>query len=410
MTGGHSISNNRTERSVIRYLAALGILLAFGIDVALPAFDEITAELPGVGDDITLIGTTYFLGLAVGQLFFGPISDRFGRRNALLAGLVLYAIGALGATLAPNFETLLIARAIWGFGGASPAVLRVAIARDLYDGDRMARVITIVMAVFLIGPVLVPFIGEGILRIGSWRLVFGAAMLLSIGAATWTMSFGETLAEDNRRPLSARPLLEAFSAIIRNRQTIAHIGALTLYSGAFFIYLGSGQPIIDQIYGRGSQFAWWFGLGGVVMIGALLISDQLIARFGAPRVMTSVSMLMLIIAAIGLVLALIDGRSMSFGVWIVWMIAINAMQTLATPLANSLALEPMGAMAGTASAVLGSISLGGGALLASIVDQMIDESVFPMVVANMLAMVGGFILVRIGRPTPASSPERVHAK
>ena len=168
---------------MIRFLAALGILLAFGIDAALPAFDEIVADLPEATGRISLIGTVYFLGMAAGQLVFGPLSDRFGRRNALLAGMGLYAFGAIAAALASSFTLLLVARAIWGLGAASPAVLRVAIARDLYDGDQMAKVVTIVMAVFLIGPIVAPFLGEAILQVGSWRLVFTAAVALAALAA-----------------------------------------------------------------------------------------------------------------------------------------------------------------------------------------------------------------------------------
>ncbi len=391
----------KSQRSVTWFLASLGVLLAFGIDVALPAFGDIGDDLDGVDGRISLVGTTYLLGLAFGQLIFGPVSDRFGRRPALVVGLGLYALGALGSALAPSFEWLLIARAVWGLGGAAPAALRFAIARDLYNGDDMARLITIVMAVFLIGPVIVPFVGEGILQLGSWRFVFVAAVGIALVMSTWTISFGETLAEGNRRSLSARPLIDAFRHIASTRQTVTHSLALTLYSGAFFVYLGSGQPIIDRIYGRGDQFVWWFGLGGVAMMAALLFADRLIARFGAAAMMTSVSILMTVASLGGLGLAFVDGRSMTFPVWIVWIVIINCLQTVATPLTNSLALEPMGELAGTASAAIGCLSMAGGALAASVVDSLIDTTVFPMLVANVIATVGGLALVRFGRPRPA---------
>ncbi len=395
-------SPDRREASVIRFLAALGILLAFGIDAALPAFDEIVADLPNAAGRISLIGTVYFLGMAAGQLVFGPLSDRFGRRNALLAGIGLYALGGIAAALATSFTLLLVARAIWGLGAASPAVLRVAIARDLYDGDQMAKVVTIVMAVFLIGPIVAPFLGEAILQVGSWRLVFTAAVALAALAAAWTIRFGETLADDARRPLTARPLLEAFTAIIKTRQTVAHILALTVYSGAFFVYLGSGQPIIDLIYGRGDQFALWFGLGGIVMVAALMVNNRMIGRFGAERVLSTVAAALIVCSLGGLVVALASGGSMSFGIWLTWIIVINALQTLITPLNNSMALEPMGAMAGTASAVLGFISLAGGALLASLIDAQIDTTVMPMILGNVAASIVGFALIWWGRPSQNS--------
>lgn len=389
----------RSEASVVRYLAALGILLAFGIDAALPAFDEIVADLPGAEGRISLIGTVYILGMAAGQLVFGPVSDRFGRRNTLLAGISLYAIGGIAAALASSFTLLLIARSVWGLGAASAAGLRIAIARDLYEGDQMARVVTIVMAVFLIGPIIAPFVGEAILLGGSWRLVFTAAVVLGSALAFWTIRFGETLAQENRRPLTARPLFDAFRLIVRTRQTVAHILALTVYSGAFFVFLGSGQPIIDLIYGRGDQFALWFGVSGFVTVIALTINNRMIDRFGAARVLTTVSASAIAVSVAGLVVASASGGSMTFGVWIVWIVAINTHHTLITPLNNSFALEPMGAMAGTASALLGFVSLAGGALLASVVDARIDATVMPMIVANVAASIVGFVLIRWGRPS-----------
>ena len=177
----------RSEREVIAYLAYAGILLAFGIDSALPAFDELRPAfgLAPESNRITLIITWYFLGMAVGQLVYGPVSDRFGRVPALRVGIGVYCLGAIGGILAPNLELLFVSRFVWGLGAAAPGVLRAAIARDLYEGNQMARVMSVMMAFFLMGPILAPIAGEGILAVGNWQWVFAASLILAAILFAW---------------------------------------------------------------------------------------------------------------------------------------------------------------------------------------------------------------------------------
>ncbi len=387
------------ERAVVGYLAFVSMLLAFGVDSALPAFDEIADEfgLGGEGLGVSLVGTSYFIGMAGGQLVWGPLSDRYGRAPVLRLGIVLYALGGLAAALAPSFGLLLLARLVWGLGASGPAVLRAAIARDLYEGDQMARVITLMMAVFLIGPILVPFAGTAILRFGSWRWIFVASGMLAAGAFALTSWFGETLAPEARRPLRFRPLVEAASTVVRHPVTMAYLGAQTLAQGAFLIYLGSSAPILDDIYGRGDQFAWWFGLSGVGMAITLLINNRLIGRFGAVTVLGRGAVLMVLCSALGLAATLAADGVPAFAVWFAWVCAVNALQTMVTPMANSLAMEPMGEIAGTASAIVGFATIAGGAVLAAIVDARIHLTVTPMVAANLGYGVAALALVIVAR-------------
>ena len=376
----------RSDSSVIAYLAYLGILLAVGVDISLPAFDELDVAfgLSDRGISVGVIGTVYILGMAIGQLVFGVASDRFGRRPTMLFGIGLYSLGVLTALLAPTLEVLLAGRLLWGLGAAAPFVLRQAIARDLYEGDRMARIITIVTAVFLLGPIFVPILGAGILLFAPWQGVFAAALIASAAAWAWTLRFGETLEVEQRRPLQFRPLVDALRLVVTTRVTIGHIGAQTFASAAFFVWLGSAQPIIDDIYDRGSQFAFWFAASGVVIALALLANGRMIDRFGARRVAVAVSVAFVLVGIVGVAITLAASGVPSIWTFFAWAAITNALGTLITPLCTSLALEPMGALAGTASAVLGAVSLGGGALLAAVIDAQIDDTVTPMVVGSLL--------------------------
>lgn len=362
------------------------MLLAFGIDASLPAFDDIREAFDMAADDtaVTMTVTVYFVGLAFGQLGFGVLSDSIGRLRALQIGLGLYMLGAVAAALAPSFVLLLVARFLWGVGAAGPGVMRSAIARDLYDGDEMARVITIVMAVFLVGPIFVPFVGVGILSVASWRWVFLSALTVALVAVVWSFRFGETLAPEARRPFTVRPLLQATKAVLTTPPTIGRIAAQTMFSGAFFVFLGSSQPIISRIYGREDQFAIWFAIIGILTIGMLLLNNKLIKRFGSARLLVVFTGAEVAVAVVGLLVFIAADGVPRFLVWYLWVGAASSLLTVITPLCNGLALEPMGEIAGTASAVLGFMSMAGGAILASFVDAQIEGSVTPMALAYVI--------------------------
>lgn len=272
----------RSERAVIAFLAFLGMLMATGIDISLPAFDEIDADLDAGGRE-SLIVTLYFLGAAFGQLVSGPVSDAIGRQRVVLSGLVLYVIGGAACALAPSFDVLLVSRFVWGLGAAAPTGMRSAIARDLYSGDQMARVTTIMMAVFMLGPIFTPLVGEGLLTVGPWPLVFWFATVLGLVAIAATVAFGETLEVDRRRPLEVAKFREAFRLIVTTRVTLGHVLANIFWTAAFFIFLASSQPVFDRVFDRADDFAFFFALIGVWTVPLLLINNRVISSLGARR-------------------------------------------------------------------------------------------------------------------------------
>ena len=372
----------RSEVAVVAFLAFVSVLMAFGIDAALPAFDELSRDfgLDARGLSPAITGTPYFVGMAIGQLIFGVLADRFGRRPIMMVGLSIYALGAFGAASAGGLEVLLAARFVWGLGAAAPAVLRMAIARDLYAGERMARVVSLVTAVFLIGPIVVPFVGEWILLSGSWRVVFAVAIALAAVALVWTFAFGETLAPEHRQPLRIWPITQAFAAVMTTRVTLWAIVAQAFFGAAFFIWLGSAQPVIDRIYGRSSQFTLLFGLSGVGMAAALLVNNRLISRFGVRPMAVRAAWVFVLAGLAGLTVAIAWGGVPPLWAWFAWALVANAMSMIMTPMCAAIALGPMADQAGMASAVLGLGQLGVGALLAAVVDARIGATVTPMLV------------------------------
>lgn len=386
----------RSEAVVVAYLGFVGALLAFGIDTALPAFDEIRTEfeLASGSGEVSLVVTAYFLGMAAGQLPVGPLSDRFGRRPVLLGSLVLYVLGAVGATIAGDFSAVLVSRFVWGIGASGPAVISYAIARDLYDGDQMARVLSLVMAVFLIGPTIAPLIGEGLIAVLPWQSVFGGAAVLAVVGALWTLRFGETLPPDRQRPIEPRSIGRAIRTTLTHRSSTGYLVAMVFSYGAFFIFLGSSQPIVDEVYGRPEWFAVTFGVVSAVQGVGVWVVSRRVERFGAARVARVAYVINVVAYALLTVAALTTDGVPRFGVWVALIAVASTAGTIVSTTAVSLNLQPMERIAGTAAAVRGVATLGVGSVLASIIDRQIADSVTPMAVGGLLYCAAGLVVLR----------------
>lgn len=363
---------------------------------------------------MSLVVTTYFLGIGAGQMFWGLLSDRYGRRPVLISGLVLYGLGAAGSAVSGNITMLLIARAVWGFGAAAPSVLRNSIARDIYSGDRLARITSVTMAIFLIGPAIAPSVGELILLGGSWRYVFATAVPLAVLGIHWTLRFGETLNPAHVRPISARTFAGGVRIFFGSRTTLGFTLSMMFASGAFFIYLGSGQPVIDEIYGLGGWFALLFAGTAASIATTVLAGSRLISRYGAHNVGGVASAATVAVASSFLGVALVgDGRP-PFWFWYVAVTAFASFTTVTTPAFAALAMTPMARVAGVASGMNGLLVIGGGSLLAAIVDRRIADSVTPMAVGFLAYSIAAFAAMAWARggsaevldPEPEKRPAR----
>jgi len=389
----------RSLASVVAFTAFISALLAVGIDTALPAFDEIRSafDLGRGSGQVSLVVTCYFLGMAIGQLPSGPLSDRFGRRPVLIGSLVLYAIGALGSSLAPGFGLLLVFRFLWGIGAAGPAVIAQAIARDLYEGDQMARVLALQMAVFLVGPTIAPLAGELLLRAGPWQLVFLVALALSGVGIAWSARFGETLPSHRRRPIDGPTIGRGIRATLTHRYSTGCVAAMVFSFGAFFVFLGSSQPIVDEVYGRPEWFAFTFaGISAVQGVGVWL-SSRVLGRYSAATVGTTAVAVNLVAYLVMGTAALATSGVPSFWVWVVTITVASTASTITTITLVSLSLQPMERIAGTATAVRGLLTLGFGSVLAAVVDRQIDMTITPMAIGGAIYCTLAFVVLTWAR-------------
>jgi DHA1 family bicyclomycin/chloramphenicol resistance-like MFS transporter len=358
-------------------------LTAISIDLMLPAFGEMRAAF-GMDPDSPQISATItvlFVGLATAQMLYGPFSDRFGRKPVLYVGMGLYTLGAVGAALAPSFGLLLASRFLWGAGAAGPRVISLAIVRDTYEGDQMARMMSLLMAVFILVPVTAPSLGAAIISVLPWRAVFWFCVVYVGAVAIWSIRLPETLPPSTRISLSFKGISGAALTVVTQRAAMAYAAAMTLLFGAFASYLASSQLIIDDVFDMADHFPLVFGGLAAVMGVTALANASMVQRFGARLIVRRAIVGYLIVAGILVTVALSTGGRPGFWVFACLLATLLSMNTLLSPNLNALAMEPMGNVAGTASALIGTVQIGGGALLGSLVDRTYDGTITPLAVA-----------------------------
>ena len=246
----------------VALMALLMALTALTVDVMLPALPQIGRSL-GVanGNDRQLVVSIYLGGFALGQLIFGPASDRFGRKPPLLVGLALYTCGTLLAVASSSFPGLLAARVLQGMGAASPRVIALAIVRDRFEGREMSRVMSFITMVFIVVPMLAPGVGEGILLFSGWRSIFALLLMVALGSAVWvTLRLPETRHAEDRLPLSASALWRAIKLVTVTRQTIGYVIAMGFIFGLLISYVMSSEQIFVEVYRPGRALPHRFRL------------------------------------------------------------------------------------------------------------------------------------------------------
>lgn len=373
-----------TERRLgrVEFTALLAMsmaLAALGTDIVLPAFGEMRADmgLPSDSTAVTGVISAYFFGLAVSQVFYGPLADRFGRKPILYVGYAIYLIGAVASALAPTLELVVAARFVWGLGAAGPRVVTLTVVRDRYGGEEMSRAMSFIMAVFVLVPIVSPSLGAAVAVALSWRWVFGVCAVLVTVMAVWATRLEESLATENRRELSLVRIRESGRMVFTNRLTMGYTVALTFLFGAFLSYLASSELIFAQVFGAGESFPLYFGGLAAVMGAAMLVNAALVRRLGIRRLVQSVMLVYVFGSLAFLTVAFLTGGRPPLWVFLLGMMVLLSSHALLIPNFNSIAMEPMRRVAGTASAVIGTVSTAGGALLGALLDRTFDGTVLP---------------------------------
>ena len=398
-----------SRRRFVLFTSAAMSMAAMAIDLLIPAFSKMRKEF-GLAEGSTRIGlvvTVFFFGLAIGQLFYGTLSDRFGRRPIMLVGLGIYIVASLAAGFAPSLPLLFVARFVTGLGAAGPRSLAVAMVRDVYDGVEMARLMSFVMTVFMIVPIVAPSLGAVLIAVLPWRsvLFFPAAAAVVVAYLCWRMP--ETLPEDRRRSLRLSELRAAAAMVVGNRRTMAFTLVTTLTFSSMASYLGRSQPLIADLYDHEREFPIIFGIIAGVMAVATLANSRLIPRFGLQNMLSGATTALVVFTGVlSLVVIVTDGKP-PLVLLCVLLACSMASKGLVMPNANTAAMQPMGAVAGTASSIIGVITSLFGGLLSGIVTRVYDPSARTLAFAMFgfaIASAGCVAYARFRTVDPSAAP------
>ena len=379
----------------IAIIASLMALNALAIDIMLPAFPNIAAGLNVVdANQVQFVLLSYVIGFGGAQLFFGPVSDRYGRRAPLFFGIAMYAICCIAGAFAPSFEFLLLARFLQGIGAAATRVIAISVVRDTHSGRGMAATMSLVMMVFMVVPVFAPMLGQVVILFGNWHLIFIFMAFVSLIVGTWALfRLPETLHEEYRRPLTVKSISQAFAIVLSNRIALFYTLATSFYFGSLFGFLNVAQPIYVNIYGLGSYFPIAFAAVAVVMAGSSFLNSRLVGRFGQRRLSHGA-----LIAYFAFALLLAGLTAMGpIPFWLFFGISMLMMPLFGFVGSNfnSIAMEPLGAIAGTASSTLGFAQTVGGGIVGALIGQAYDGTVFPLAAGYALVSAVAVAMVLI---------------
>lgn len=357
---------SRTE--FIALMAMLSAMSAFGIDAMLPALPEIGAELsPHDPDRAQLLLSSFIFGMGLGTFVTGPLADAVGRRPIVAGGIALYIAGAALAWVSPTLETVLAGRLLMGLGAAGPRVAMMAIVRDRYHGVEMARLMSLVMVVFMLVPAIAPSVGALVMQGAGWRMIFPFFVVFGLGALAWfLLRQPESLSPDNRRPLRPRVIWAAPREMAAIPVVRLSILIQTLTFGMLFSMLNSVQGVFDHAYGQGDNFPLWFALIAAVSAAGSFLNSRLILSFGMLNVARGMFAAQVVLSGLMLLaLALPLPSHAEFWVWLVWAASVFLQGSLTIGNVNAVAMQPLGHIAGLAASVIAALSTVGSVVIAA---------------------------------------------
>ncbi len=364
------------------------------IDMILPALFLIGKEFGTVDENKTqyIIGTL-FLGFTFGQIICGPISDSFGRKLTIYIGLTIFIIGDLLSITATSFNMMLLGRFLQGFGAASPRTTSLAIIRDRYKGRDMARVMSFIMTVFMIVPVIAPSIGQLILLVATWRVMFVIFLLMALIAMALTyFRLPETLKQQDCRPFNAKAIWQDFLIVIRNKITLGYAICAGLIFGALIGYLASCRQIFQDYFQVGKLFSLYFAISALSVAAASITNSMIVRRYGMKLICHHALMVMLIASAIFLPLTILQSDHVALWQFMIYIMILFFCFGLLFGNLNALAMEPMSHVAGIAAALVGSLSSAISAVIGTAIGQSYNGTLAPIALGFLLLAISAFFL------------------
>lgn len=367
-------------REFVTLTAVIISITALSIDMMLPALPAIGTDLGARHpNDAQLVVSTLFFGFGIGQMLFGPLSDCFGRKPIILTGFLIFVLGCMISIFTTGFNIMLIGRFIQGIGAAAPRTAIVALVRDLYEGRTMARIMSVIMAVFIFIPAIAPALGQTVLLIAGWRTIFGILMLQGIMALTWFyIRQPETLHKKDRLPFSLKRILKGIIEVLSNRLSFGYTLASGFILGALIAYLNCAQQIFQEVYGLGREFPLYMAFLALSVGTASFVNSRIVMRLGMRILSWRSIVLFIVMAAVYLAVTLmLNGNSPLWLMMACFSVSFFCMGIIFGN-QNAIAMEPLAHIAGVGSAVIGCFASLLSSLMGMIVGQFFNGTTVPL--------------------------------
>ena len=399
------------DTELIWMMAMLMALQAFGIDAILPGLDELALGLAVPGNDRQFVIGAYLLAAGIGALIPGVLADRFGRRPVLLTSVACYIVFSILSATAVTFEGLIAIRACQGFFGAGIIALPPAIIRDRVGGDKMARMMSLIFVIFLLTPAIAPSIGEVLLLVGDWRLIFAAMAVQGALIGTWVLlRLPESLEEENRQPIRPRIIGANMSQAITRRGSIGYVFGSSLVFGGLFGFINQSQQLIGEGFGAPDLFPIIFGVSAGCMAATNWFNSRIVERFGARRVGHTALLAFIAVSAAQVGFAWLGQQTL----WefVPLMAANMALLGFIGTNFGAIAMNPFYQIAGAASSAHSFLRMTTGAVVGAGIGYAYDGTARPLALA---LLIGGFISLALvlysergrlfGPPEEGSGPD-----
>jgi DHA1 family bicyclomycin/chloramphenicol resistance-like MFS transporter len=379
-----------SKAALVAILGSLAMMGPLTIDMYLPSLPKVVADFHTTASAVQLSLTFYLVGLSLGQLLSGPISDVRGRRVPMLVGLSVYALCSLLCAFSPSIVWLIVFRAIQGFAGAAGMVVSRAVVRDLYSGTELTKFFTLLMMVNGAGPILAPIIGGQLLRYTSWHGIF--VVLSGVGIVMFVvvlLGLKETLPAEKRSRGGLGATIATFGSLLRDREFMGYALSSGFVTAALFAYLSGSSFVLQNVYGASPQtYSYIFAINGLGFVIASQITGRLVGRIAEIKLLVS-GYIVAATGGVALLVAVLSGAGLA-GVWPSMFLVVSSVGIVG-PTSSSLALQSKGSSAGSAAALLGVLSLIFGAITSPLAGLGGGHSAMPLGILIAAASVGSIV-------------------
>ena len=370
-------------REFVAFVAALMAVNALGVDLMLPALADIGTQLGiATANHRQWIITAYMLGFGTGQLVYGPLADRFGRKPILIVTLAGFVAASIFAAGSQTFAALLGARVLQGLMSASTRVLAVAIVRDRFSGRQMARTLSVAQMIFFLVPIMAPSLGQVLLHFGPWRFIFYALAAFAAFVLSWSvLRLSESLPIERRTPLSLASIRDSYTQTLTNRFSAGYAVAASMTFGAIIAFVASAQQIFVDEFHAGERFTILFAVCAFSMGCASFANSRLVERLGT-RLISQSAVIALIALSVLHIVVIASGRE---ALWTYMLFQALSMTCIGLCGSNfgAMAMEPVGHIAGTASSIQGFITSVGAVIVGSLIGQSYDGTTYPLAIGYL---------------------------